>query len=338
MRLRFLLVILLLPLLLLATLLTGPVDIPASDVLRILSGGDGSEPFWRPVIMESRLPMAVSAVIAGAVLSAAGLLMQTLFRNPLAGPSVMGVSSGASLGVAVVMLGSQLLGFIPLPESVGAESMSVAGAFAGAIGVTALLSLISTYVRNGVMLLIAGIMIGYVASSLISILNFFAPAEGVKSYLVWGLGSFSGVRLPELPLFALLGVVAVFMALPLAKPLDALLLGERYAASMGHDIRRTRSTVLVVSGFLTATATAYCGPIGFIGLIVPHICRIWFRSALHSVLLPGCVLMGSVTALFCAWLSILPAARWGVIPINVITPVVGLPIIIHIIAGNRRPD
>ena len=285
-------------LLLLLNLVKGSIDIPVADVLSILMGDDeGVKPSWQYIVLESRLPQALTAILCGAALAVSGLLLQTAFRNPLAGPSIFGINSGAGLGVALVML---LLG-----GSLSVGSVSVSGfvavllaAFVGAMSVMALIFFFSSVVRNNVMLLIIGIMIGYISNSAISLLNFFATDEGVKSYMVWGMGSFAGVSLKHMPVFALITTVGLLGSLLLMKPLNALMLGDRYAENLGVNIVRVRNWLLLVTGLLTAITTAFCGPVAFIGLAVPHIARLLLTTDNHRLLMPATMLCGAVVQLY----------------------------------------
>lgn len=316
-----------------ANLLIGSVRIPAGEVLRILLGEDTGRESWRYIVLEARLPQAVTAMLAGSALSACGLLLQTAFRNPLAGASILGVNSGAGLGVAIVML---LLGGT---FSAGAFSLSgffsvLAGAMAGAMAVMALILFFSTLIRSSVMLLIIGMMVGYLASSAVSLLNFLSTAEGVQSYMVWGMGHFGGVPSEQLPAFVSVVLLGLAGALLLVKPLNALLLGERYAANLGVRVRRTRHMLLVVAGVLTAITTAFCGPILFIDLAVPHIARLLLSTANHRVLLPATMLAGAAVALACNLVCVLPGGA-GLIPLNAVTPIVGAPIVIYVIVSQR---
>ena len=312
-------------------LMTGAVDIPATEVLGILMGKDTENTVWRVIVLEPRLPMAMTALLSGASLSIAGLMLQTTFQNPLAGPSILGVSSGASMGVAIVML----LGGGALASAGALQYVSViAGAIAGAAAVILLLLGLSSSLRSSAMLLIAGIMLSYLASSVISLLNFFAPADGVKSFVVWGLGSFGGVTASELPLFCTVLAAALFSSALFIKPLNALLLGERYTANMGYSVKRLRSLLLCLSGILTAFVTAFCGPIGFIGIVVPHIARMIFKTSNHSILIPATMLCGAALTLACSVLTTIPGSS-GVLPINAITPVIGVPVIIYILIQRR---
>ena len=314
-------------------LTTGSVQIPFTDVLDILCGRFAGKESWQYIILENRLPQALTALLCGASLSVCGLMLQTAFRNPLAGPDVFGISSGAGLGVALVML---LLG-----GTVSTSLFTVSGflailtaAFLGAITVTALILFLSTLVRNSVLLLIVGIMVGYVSSSAVSLLNFFASEEGVKSYMVWGMGNFGGVSMSHIPLFSLLCLVGITAALLLVKPLNILLLGPQYAESLGISTRRLRNLLLLIVGLLTAITTAFCGPISFIGLAIPHIARLIFRTDNHQVLLPGTILTGAAIALLCNFICFLPG-EMGVIPLNAVTPLIGAPVIIYVIIQRR---
>lgn len=324
------LMILLIVVLFALNILVGSVFIPTSDVWHILWGGEDVKPSWQYIILESRLPQALTALLAGGALAVSGLMLQTAFRNPLAGPSIFGINSGAGLGVALVML---LLG-----GSISTGSVSISGfvavllaAFVGAMIVMALIFLFSTLVRNNVMLLIIGIMIGYISNSAISLLNFFATDEGVKSYMVWGMGSFGGVTMKMMPIFSTITLLGLLGAVLLIKPLNALLLGDRYAENLGVNIVRTRNWLLIVTGVLTAIVTAFCGPVAFIGLAVPHIARLLLQTDNHRFLLPATILMGSLIALLCNLLCVLPGES-GVIPLNAITPLIGAPVIIYVIA------
>lgn len=314
-------------------LTTGSVQIPFADILDILCGRFIGKESWEYIILENRLPQTLTAILCGASLSVCGLMLQTAFRNPLAGPDVFGISSGAGLGVALVML---LLG-----GTVSTSIFTVSGflailtaAFVGAIAVTALILFLSTMVRNSVLLLIVGIMVGYVSSSAVSLLNFFASEEGVKSYMVWGMGNFGGVSMNHIPLFSILCLIGIIASFLLVKPLNILLLGPQYAESLGISTRQIRNILLVVVGLLTAITTAFCGPISFIGLAIPHIARLLFRTENHQILLPGTVLSGAVIALLCNFICYLPGES-GIIPLNAVTPLIGAPVIIYVIIQRR---
>ena len=302
--------------------------------MRILLGDTNEKASWRFIILESRLPQAITAMFCGASLAVSGLMLQTVFRNPLAGPSVFGINSGAGLGVALVML------FLGGGLSVGSLQFSgfaavLIAAFFGALAVMAVIFFFSTLVRSHVMLLIIGIMIGYISNSAISLLNFFATDEGVKSYMVWGLGSFGGVSMANMPVFVGVSLFGLSGALLLIKPLNALLLGDRYAENLGVNIVAVRNWLLVVTGLLTAVTTAFCGPVAFIGLAVPHMARLLLTTDNHRQLLPATMLCGAVVALVCNLLCFLPGDG-GVIPLNAVTPLIGAPVIIYVILINHE--
>lgn len=282
-------------------------------------------------VNEVRLPALVTSLFAGAALAVAGLMMQTCFNNPLAGPSIMGISSGASLGVAVVVLA--------LGGMVGqwGRMAVVGGAFLGAMVVLGALMLFSLFVASADVLLIVGILIGYLSSSIVSILNFFAPEAAVHSYVVWGLGNFSSVAHDELALFCGLCLMALLISGFFIKGLNAMLFGTDYAASVGVSVVRVRTALLILAGILTAVVTAWCGPIGFLGLIVPHIARMILCTSNHAVILPATALCGALLGLVTQVISTLPALQLGSnIPVNAITPFIGVPIIIYVLLNRRK--
>lgn len=316
----------------LLNLFIGSVDIPARDVADILLGGDGHGAAGF-IVLGSRLPMAVTALLAGSGLAVSGLMLQTAFRNPLAGPSILGITSGASLGVALVMLffgGSIAFGTL----TVGGYAAVIAGAFVGSMAVMALLICLSSVLKNNLMLLITGIMTGYLASSVIMLLNYASTAEGVQNYVMWGMSSFNGVSMAQLPLFAGITLGGILLSLLLIKPLNVMLLGDGYALNLGINLTRVRNTLLLATGLLSAVITAYCGPVSFIGLAVPHVARMVFVTDNHRVLMPATLLCGAVVALGCALLSILPSGY--VFPINAVTPVIGAPVVLWVLFRYRK--
>ena len=321
-------------LLMAGNLFLGAVSIPASAVCDILMGNEVEKASWSFIVWESRFPQCITALLCGAALSVSGLMLQTVFSNPLADPSILGISSGASLGVALVMLaggGTIVTGAFTLSGFLSV----IVGAFAGASVVMGLILFLSTLIRNSVMLLIAGIMIGYITSSAISLLNFFATAEGVHSYMIWGLGNFGGVSLQQLPVFSAVTLLGLFTAVLLIKPLNALLLGPRYAENLGVNIRRIRNLLLIATGLLTAVTTSFRGPVAFIGLAVPHIARLMLGTSNHNSLLPVTLLTGSAMALLCNLICVLPGEA-GIIPLNAVTPILGAPVIIYVIINQRK--
>lgn len=312
----------------------GSVDIPVSAITKILIGENVEKSSWTYIILQSRIPQTITALLTGAALSVSGLMLQTVFNNPLADASILGISAGSSLGAALVILGMggsiatsviTLSGFISV----------ITGAMAGAFVIMAFILFLSTLIKNDVMLLIAGIMTGYVTSSVISLLNFFSTAEGVHSYITWGMGNFGGVSLQQMPAFAVMVFLGLAISVILIKPMNALLLGTRYAENLGVNIRRTRNLLLLSTGILTAVTTAFCGPISFIGLAVPHISRLLLGTSNHNTLLPATALCGSAMALLCSIISILPGEN-GIIPINAVTPILGAPVIIYVIINQKK--
>lgn len=327
---------LLMVILFMGNLFIGSVSIPWQEVLSLLVGQEAAKASWSFILWESRLPQALTAMLTGASLAVCGLLLQTAFRNLLAGPSILGINSGASLGVALVMLafgGSLAAGGVNLSGFLSV----LAGAFVGAMAIMALILFFSTLIRSNVMLLITGIMIGYIASSVIALLNFFATAEGVQSYLIWGMGNFGGVSMQQMPAFASVTLLGLLGALLLIKPLNALLLGDRYAENLGINIRAVRNWLLVITGLLTAVTTAFCGPVSFIGLAVPHMARMLLGTSNHHSLMPVTILCGAVVALLCNLLCVLPGES-GIIPLNAVTPVIGAPVIIYVIISQHKPN
>lgn len=320
----------LLAILFLGNLFWGSVSIPFHAVADILTGGDGGNEGWRLILLHTRLPQAVTALLAGMALSVAGLLLQTLFNNPLAGPEVLGINSGAGLGVAVVMLllqGTLVAGW-------GGYLAVLAGAFIGALFIIAVVLLLARLLSNKIYLLIAGLAMSYLTSSVISILNYFSTAEGVHSYLIWGMGSFGAVSVAQLPFYSVLLAVVLVAALLLVKPLNALLLGDFYALNLGINIKRVRGVLLLIVGLLTATVTAFCGPVAFIGLAVPHLSRLAVGTSNHRRLLPVTMLLGGAVTLLCNLVCQLPGES-GLLPLGAITPLIGAPVIIYVVLKER---
>lgn len=317
-----------------AGLMTGSVSIPCLAVWRVLIGEDeGVSESWRFIILESRLPQMVTAMLSGACLATAGLMMQTVFRNPLAGPDVFGINGGAGLGVAMVMLlagGSVTLGTLGVTGNVAI----LAAAFAGAMAVMAIILFSSTLVRDGVMLLVIGIMVGYLSSSVVTLLNYSATEQGIRSFMLWGMGSLDGVTPSLLPLYVPITLAALVLSLLMVKPLNLLSLGDNYARNLGLNTRRARNYALMLTGLLTAVVTAYCGPIAFIGLAVPHIARLLTVTDDMRRLLPITMLTGAVVTMACHLLCFVPGEA-GMLPLNAVTPLIGAPVIIYVIIRKR---
>ena len=317
----------LLALLCVLALLTGSVPLSLADVVQVFMGG-GDE-MARFVVLESRLPQLVTALLAGAALSVSGLVMQTLFANPLADPALLGVNSGASLGAALALLllgGSWTMG----DTALAGVAFTIVAAFVGACGVIALLTMCSHYLRGNLALLVVGVMLNFVLSAVISLLCFYASADGVRGFVVWGMGDFASVPLQRLPLMAVLVLLPTMLVLVCNRSLNALLLGTDYAANLGISVQRVRTWLLVLTGLLTATTTALCGPISFIGLAVPHLARMVCRTANHGQLVPHTWVLGAGVAVLSLILSHLPGER-GVLPLAAITPFMGVPVVIYIL-------
>ena len=336
-RIIIILLIISLPILFFGNLIFGSIHIPFAQVLHILTGQEVEKASWAFIVLQSRLPQAITAIFCGASLAVCGLLLQTYFHNPLAGPSVLGISNGASLGVAIVMLS---LGSAMGPNGQmgsglqwGGTGSVILGAFVGAVVITILYLIVTNYVKNNLIILIMGIMVGYLSSSAVTLLNFFATVENVHSYVSWGMGSFSNVSVEQLPIMGFLCLLGIIPALILIKTLDALLLGEDYARNLGINLNVARRLILIATGLLTAVTTAFCGPVSFIGLAVPHIARLALKTNNHKVLMPATLLTGAIIALLCNLVCVLPQQM--IIPLNAVTPLFGAPVIIYIIFKKR---
>ena len=312
----------------------GSVSIPMKEIWAAVFGGEGST--YRAIVMDYRLPQAITALLAGIGLSVSGLLMQTLFRNPLADPSLLGISSGASLGVALVVLVAGSFGGIAVSTlSLWSTFGVTIAAFVGAFAVLLLILALSSRLRSMVSLVLVGIMIAYIAGSITDILKFFSQKEGLHSFVIWGMGSFSNVSKAQLPIFAIAVLAGAIGSFLLFKTLNLLLLGERYAENLGVNIKRSSMLIILASGFLTALITAFCGPIAFLGLAVPHIARFLFRSSDHKLLIPATAFIGMDLALFCNLIARLPSFE-GNLPINSVTALIGAPIVLWVIFHRQK--
>ena len=310
----------------------GSVAIPVSTVFHILLGQNVESEVWTMIVLQSRMPQAITALLSGAALAVSGLMLQTLFQNPLAGPSILGISNGANLGVALVMLCSG--GIFSAAEGFLNVSIVLA-AFLGSLAILMLILYFSSKLRSNILVLIIGMMIGYLTSSLISILNTYASADNIRAFVMWGMGSFSGVSLVQLPFLCIFLTVGLIVSILLIKPLNTLLLGEKYASNLGINIKRIRILILLTTGLLIAVVTAFCGPISFIGLAVPHIARMLLKTSNQQLLLPATILSGSVVALICNLLTILPFGK-GLLPLNAVTSLFGAPVIIYILLNRKN--
>lgn len=322
----------------LLNIILGSVQIPFKDVWHILWGDYNGNEIWQNIIWKSRVPQALTALVAGAGLSVSGLQMQTVFRNPLAGPSVLGISSGASMGVAFVVLLSGTLGGVALSKvGIMGEIALTISAIIGSLSIMALIVFVSQKVKGNVTLLIIGVMIGYVANAVIGVLKYFSVEEDIRAYVIWGLGSFARVSGNQMTLFVSIMLVLLPVSFLLVKTLNLLLLGDAYARNLGLNIKRARLQVITCSGVLVAIVTAYCGPIIFLGLAVPHLCRTMFRTSDHRILMPASLLMGGAMALVCNLIARMPGFE-GALPVNSVTALVGAPVVISVLFNKRRND
>ena len=313
-------------------LVLGSVSIPLKSVWNIICGL-GDEPVtWQNIVWKSRLPQALTALVAGAGLAISGLQMQTVFRNPLAGPS------GASMGVAFVVLLSGSLGGVALSKLgvMGEIALSIA-AVIGSLSVMALIVYVSQKVKGNVTLLIIGVMIGYVANAVIGVLKFFSVEEDIRAYVIWGLGSFSRVSGNQMMLFVAIMAILIPLSFLLIKTLNLMLLGDGYARNLGLNIKRARLLVITSAGVLTAIVTAYCGPVIFLGLAVPHLCRAIFQTSDHRVLMPAVLFAGAALALVCNLIARMPGFE-GALPVNSVTALIGAPVVASVLFRKRKNE
>lgn len=312
----------------------GSIHLPIEEIWKVITFSPEATETARIIVLESRLPSILTAILAGSALAVSGIIMQTVFANPLADPSVLGVSAGASLGAAIALLccGSALT---TAWFSLSGFLLTMSAAFIGAMLVIIILLACSVRLRNNLLLLITGVMISFVTSSLVSLLSFFSTEQGVHSYVIWGLGNFCGISWDRIPLLACFIIPSLLITFLLSKPLNSLLLGQDYATNLGFKITKIRTQLLLLTGVLTAAVTAFCGPISFIGLAVPHMARFWFRTSNHRTLLPASILWGANTALFCLFITHLPN-NGTTLPLSGITPILGVPIVIYILFKRRE--
>ena len=311
----------------------GPAAIPMSDVLSVLGGGDASKPSWTYILMDYRLPKAATALLAGMGLSVSGLMMQTLFRNPLAGPYVLGLSSGSSLGVAFAVMGA---GF--LPGAIAGYFTSPGGIIlascAGSLMVLLAVMAVSARMRDTMSILIVGLMFGSFTGAIVGVLTYFAPAEQLQRYTCWALGNLGNLSWESVLILTLAVVAGLILSIASIKPLDALLLGENYARSMGIDLRFSRFIIIAATSLLAGSITAFAGPIAFVGLAVPHMARLLFSSAEHRILFPSTLLLGGLIMLFCDIATQVPGTEI-LLPINAITSLIGAPVVVWLLL--KRP-
>lgn len=315
-------------------LFIGSVTIPFSDLFNVFFGEESSQTI-KTIVLDYRLPQAVTAIFAGAALSVAGLLMQTLFRNPLADPSMLGISSGAGLGVAITILLTGVIGNSALSTMGIWSNLGVSlAAFIGATLVLMLILGFSSRVRNMTTLIIIGLMVSYLAGSLTDIMKFFSMKEDIHAFVIWGMGSFSAVGISKLTFFSISIIIGLFASLFMTKNLNITLLGDLYAENLGLNVKRNSLFIVLVSGYLTAIVTAFCGPIAFLGLAIPHLTRFIFRTSDHKVLVPATMLIGMVISLLCNLVARMPGFE-GNLPINAVTAFIGAPVVIWVILRKR---
>lgn len=308
----------------------GSVRLTLSEIYEALFFADSLDINYK-IIYKSRLPQAITALLAGAALSVSGIKLQTLFKNPLAAPSVLGISSGASLGVALVVMLFGAMGVSLFSSGIFAESITILlAAFLGSMAVLILILFFSIRIEHNATLLIMGLMISYISSSIVSVLEFYSNEESVHKFVVWGLGSFSNITNNQLTVFTPLVLIALLVSLFFSKTLNTLLLGENYAVNLGLNVKRARTKIIVIAGFLTAVVTAYCGPIAFLGLAVPHLTRLLIPTSDNRILIPSVILMGALLASICNIIARMPWTD-GTIPVNAVTSMIGAPVVISII-------
>lgn len=316
-------------------LFVGSVTVPLEDIFKVLLK-ENTDNTLNVIIFNYRLPQALTALLAGAALAVAGLLMQTLFRNPLADPSMLGISSGASLGVGIVILLTGAISGTAVSSFGWWSTIGVSlAAFIGAVMVLFVMLAFSSRMKDMTTLIIIGLMIAYLAGSITDILKFFSLKEDIHAFVIWGMGSFSGVGTSKMPIFATSIIIGLFVTFFLSKNLNILLLGEMYAENLGLNIRKNSVIIILVSGYLTAIVTAYCGPIAFVGLAMPHIARFLFKSSDHRLLIPATMLIGMDMALICNLIARMPGFD-GNLPVNAVTAFIGAPIVISVILKSRK--
>ncbi|MDC9723031.1 MAG: iron ABC transporter permease [Urechidicola sp.] len=311
----------------------GSVSIPFKDIISSIFNGIASRDTWHTIVVNYRIPKAITAIMVGAGLSVSGLLMQTLFRNPLAGPFVLGISSGASLGVALLILGSSLFGGFAF-VSTSNFGMAIAASLGSFLVLSAVL-IAANKIRNTMSILIIGLMFGSLTSAIISVLAYFSSAEQLQQFIFWGFGSLGNLNWNELAIFGSLFFIGIVFVLFIIKPLNSMLLGENYAKSMGVNLKRTRNIILIITSILTGVITAFSGPIAFVGLAVPHLTKLIFNTSDHKILIPAVLISGAILMLIADMIAQLPLSEYT-LPINAITSLFGAPIVIWLLVRKRK--
>ncbi|MEL6811957.1 MAG: iron ABC transporter permease [Bacteroidota bacterium] len=330
----FVLLLLVLVVVFLLNLSLGSVSIPLQDILASLTGGEASKSSWQYILIDYRLPKAITAILVGSGLAVSGLLMQTLFRNPLAGPFVLGLSSGASLGVAILILGAGAFGGILGSWLTNEWSLVIASAFGSFLVLLAVLA-VTLRVKDTMAILIIGLMFGSVTAAVVGVLSYFSSAEQLQQYVFWSFGSLGNQSWSGVLILSICTVLGVIFSFAVSKSLNALLLGENYARSMGVQIKRTTLLLIITTSILAGGITAFAGPIAFIGLAVPHIARQWITTANHRILIPAVLLFGSIIMLVCDMVAQLPFSEYT-LPINAITSLIGAPVVIWLLVRKRK--
>lgn len=329
---HFLMLLVLLIVFMLVNISLGSVVIPIDEIISMIFGGTPLKQSWKTIVIDYRVPKAITAILVGSGLSISGLLMQTLFRNPLAGPFVLGISSGASLGVALLILGSSLFGLSFITTSNWALAMaSSLGAFLVLLAVI----ITANRIKNTMSILIIGLMFGSLTSAVISVLAYFSSAEQIQQYLFWSFGSLGNLSWSELAVFALIYCIGILGTFAIIKSLNSYLLGENYAKSLGINIKKSRNIILLITSLLTGVITAFSGPIAFVGLAVPHIAKMVFSTSNHKILLPASALIGAIVLLICDSIAQLPTSEFT-LPINAITSLFGAPVVIWLLVRKKK--
>ena len=331
---HFILLSVLLVILFFVNVSLGSVSIPIKEIISTLLGGVPSKGSWEIIILNFRLPKAITAVLVGSGLSICGLLMQTLFRNPLAGPFVLGISSGASLGVAILILGSSFLGGVLISPTLSNWALPVAASLGAFLVLTAVI-VAANRVRNIMSILIIGLMFGSLTSALISVLAYFSQAEQIQQYLFWSFGSLGNLSWAEIAVFATIYFIGILGSLTIIKPLNSFLLGENYAKSIGINVKRNRNIILLITSILAGVITAFSGPIAFVGLAVPHIAKLLFTTSNHKILIPAVAILGGIILLICDAIAQLPTSEFT-LPINAITSLFGAPVVIWLLIRKKK--
>ena len=319
---------------LLVSISLGSVSIPLDEIIAVLLGNDSSKSSWATIILHFRLPKAITAMLVGSGLSIAGLLMQTLFKNPLAGPFVLGISSGASLGVAILILGAGIFGGVLTTISLSSWGLAIASSIGAALVLFAVL-ITANKVRNTMSILIIGLMFGTVTSAIISVFTFFSNADKIQQFVFWGFGSLGNLSWNEILVFFTIYLIAIINLIGIIKPLNSLLIGENYAKSLGINIKKNRNIILLITSLLTGVITAFAGPIAFIGLAVPHITKLVFKTSNHKILLPAVAILGAIILLVCDIVAQLPTSEFT-LPINAVTSLIGAPVVIWLLVRKNK--